>query len=544
MGNEKMRSHVVADEDFRSCMGNEKMRFHVVADEDCRSCMRIPQEAGCLFRKINYETIKLNALSGCLYDIGVSKEMGEIVLRSGWDIFATAHNLEENDSLVFKFCGTSSFKVQIYSSHGGSQKISSCVSPLPEILEAVLPRNEVPYPGHAHKAADLDYFTLGGSRLTKAQDKKVLEMAHTIRSQIPLYVAVMKKTNVDVKGCYIRIPSILLKDAIDEVFKATVKLEAPDSNIYSISAAQQSDNEIVLQSGWDAFVVAHRVQEGDLIIFRYKGNSRLEVFILDRNGGQKTSSSFGIGYVPNTQEMSDDSVQVIDPPHKTVDIIDLSSSNSSDDDNTVAAYNAKSASPQKRQLDHCAKNRRMDSTSSPSIKSHHEHETHEDLQASMVDGVKQSPLYSNNSEGPSLPPYIISRNITLSRAQEKMVLEKVQAIGSKFPIFVSVMNKTSTGEKGFLMRFATEYARRCLPSATQDLTLRLEGCRSKQWHTVLHVQGGQSRARNEARIAVGWAEFVTDNRLWLGDICMFEMVKITRRLKMIVHLIRQSSVHV
>ena len=100
---------------------------------------RIPPEVGSHFRKITSETIKINAPNGCLYDIGVSREMGEIVLRSGWDVFSAAHNLEENDSLVFKFFGNSTFKVQIYSSHGGSQKITSCVSPPSEILEAVLP---------------------------------------------------------------------------------------------------------------------------------------------------------------------------------------------------------------------------------------------------------------------------------------------------------------------------------------------------------------------------------------------------------------------
>jgi len=72
--------------------------------------------------------------------------------------------------------------------------------------------------------------------------------------------------------------------------------------------------------------------------------------------------------------------------------------------------------------------------------------------------------------------------------------------------------------------------------ATQDLTLQLEGCPGKQWDTVLHVQGGH------VKISGGWAEFVIDNRLWPGDICMFELVKITRRLKMIVHLIRKWGV--
>ena len=269
-----------------------------------------------------------------------------------------------------------------------------------------------------------------------------------------------------------------MKNVTEEAFKATVKLEAPDSKIYSVSAAQQSDDEIALQSGWDAFVVAHRVQEGDLIIFRYKGSSRLEVFILDQNGCQKSSSCFGKGYVSNAQEMCDDSVKIIDPPHTTVDIIDLSSSSSDNDDN-VAAYTEKSARLQKRYFDRCAKTRRMDSTSSQSCTLGHgivliylvtyfkfllftlfllyelmaNISDHEDLQAYMVDGVNRSrsPLNSNYYVVPSLPLYIISRKTTLSAAQEKMVLEKVQAIGSKFPIFVSVMNRTSTGGKNFLM---------------------------------------------------------------------------------------------
>jgi hypothetical protein len=76
-----------------------------------------------------------------------------------------------------------------------------------------------------------------------------------------------------------------MKDVREKVLKATVKLEAPDANVYSVSAIQQGSDEIV---GWDAFVVAHHVQERDLIIFRHKGNSCLEVFILDPSGYHKT----------------------------------------------------------------------------------------------------------------------------------------------------------------------------------------------------------------------------------------------------------------
>jgi hypothetical protein len=41
-----------------------------------------------------------------------------------------------------------------------------------------------------------------------------------------------------------RIPSILMKDVREKVLKATVKLEAPDANVYSVSAIQQGSDEI------------------------------------------------------------------------------------------------------------------------------------------------------------------------------------------------------------------------------------------------------------------------------------------------------------
>jgi hypothetical protein len=69
----------------------------------------------------------------------------------------------------------------------------------------------------------------------------------------------------------------------------------------------------------------------------------------------------------------------------------------------------------------------------------------------------------------------------------------------------------------------------------------LEGCQSKEWQTVLHVQGGHSKSSNDVIIYHGWAAFASDNRLWLGDICLFELVSVMTRLKMKVHIIRKPG---
>lgn len=46
------------------------------------------------------------------------------------------------------------------------------------------------------ESSELPYMMPMGPRLTKSQEKKVLEKLGTIRSELPIYVAVMKKTNL------------------------------------------------------------------------------------------------------------------------------------------------------------------------------------------------------------------------------------------------------------------------------------------------------------------------------------------------------------
>jgi hypothetical protein len=61
----------------------------------------------------------------------------------------------------------------------------------------------VPDPGHVQTSSDISYTTLPGCRLTKAQDKKVLEIADTMESEIPLHVAAMDKQNIHSKDSFV-----------------------------------------------------------------------------------------------------------------------------------------------------------------------------------------------------------------------------------------------------------------------------------------------------------------------------------------------------
>ena len=136
---------------------------------------------------------------------------------------------------------------------------------------------------------------------------------------------------------------LVLNHFKDKITKATIQLEGPDNGIYSVGASKHSDDQVVLDSGWDTFVASQRIQEKDLLIFRSTENSRLEVVILDPSGHAKTSD-FVRENSSSTKEMSDDSLQIVDPPPAT--LIDLSSSD--DDDDMVGKVASTSVLP--RQL--------------------------------------------------------------------------------------------------------------------------------------------------------------------------------------------------
>lgn len=70
------------------------------------------------------EVVTLKSTSGKIWNIGVSNDNDEVVFRSGWKEFVSAHSIEEGDYLLFKYTGVSAFDVLIFDS-SGCEKTSS-----------------------------------------------------------------------------------------------------------------------------------------------------------------------------------------------------------------------------------------------------------------------------------------------------------------------------------------------------------------------------------------------------------------------------------
>uniref|UniRef100_A0ACD5YRI0 Uncharacterized protein n=1 Tax=Avena sativa TaxID=4498 RepID=A0ACD5YRI0_AVESA len=527
------------DHYYSNHMSDDQKQFLVVASGDFRHSMHIPPEVGNHLRNMipKSELVKLEAPNGRVYPVEVSWELGIVVLRSGWNEFVNAHHIEENNSILFVYRGNSCFKVRVFNSAGHEKSLSW--SPLPSGISGPIPpfapvktEQVAPNPVHVNWT-DSGYTMLPGCCLTKAQDEKVLEIAHTTRSKIPLYVAAMSKSNVSLKNCYVYIPLGLVDNFKEEITKDIVQLQGP-GRIVCVGAIKHSYDQIVLESGWNTFVASHHIQENDLLIFRRMETARLEVRILDPSGSEKTSSCSAMeNRSCSAQEMCDDSVQFVDPPPPQ--IIDLSSS---DDDDIMREGTRESCRAQKRVTRSCAKAQKMASASSPSTKPGYEaHKAHDRASAKL--GVV-SEYDSNNLAGPSQRQYILARRATLPLQMLRKVEEKVHTIRSELPIYVKVMTAANIyriGMKSCEMDFCTEYVlAACLPDKKQALLLQMDGKR-KLWNTTLGVRGNKVRG-----IHTGWKEFTQQNDLEAGDICLFKLAdRDTKILKMMVYLIRKSE---
>ncbi|KQK14153.1 B3 domain-containing protein Os03g0619600 isoform X2 [Brachypodium distachyon] len=127
-------------------------------------------------------------------------------------------------------------------------------------------------------------------------------------------------------------------------------------------------------------------------------------------------------------------------------------------------------------------------------------------------------------------PYILSQTSSLSPLQQSLVEDKTQAIQSEAPLYVAIMNNTSVGvNQRYTMEFGAQFAAVYLPKGGQTMLLQHTG---KIWHTKMRVRHGTRWVLGE-----GWRKFVIDNRLQVGDICLFELKKNRRKLTMVVHII-------
>ncbi|BAH92272.1 Os03g0619825 [Oryza sativa Japonica Group] len=212
----------------------------------------------------------------------------------------------------------------------------------------------------------------------------------------------------------------------------TIKLESPNGILYVVEVTECM-NKTLLQCGWEAFVDAHNIKEGESLLFRHIENSRYEVLILDSDDCEKVFSCAGIRNGSCVQD-------------KTVDPVDSSGSSSNDTTQSSRSRNTEnltamcSSSEKSGNIFYiiwkCASNfGLLYMQFTQEIEPLGKFCTGEDSPSGYEFHESVEP------QTPSGSDYVLSRRTYLSEAQKERVVTHIQDIQPEITVFVAVMKK-------------------------------------------------------------------------------------------------------
>ncbi|XP_052879315.1 putative B3 domain-containing protein Os03g0621600 isoform X2 [Gossypium arboreum] len=346
-----------------------------------------------------------------------------------------------------------------------------------------------------------------------------------------------------------------------------VKLEVPSGAIWQVELAK-TDERVRLQNGWREFAEHYSLELGSFVVFRYEGNDHFHVLIFDKSASEteyphtSTEAQRSIGNTDGTRslvsdtnsssqercpsgstELKDSKFQKrkkrVDSQYSKKDLRDEFICSAKHDNGGVSGA-CGCLKPdligRTQPLAPTEKQRAADivSWSSSRLVSR---KSKEKSHLPCPLPQKKMRIDSSNQHGQNSKLKVLSSGTSpdaqrtvktkaFSCVQRLAAIEKAHAvqIASAFestenPIFMIVMQPSYV--RGTCRMFIpSDFARKFLTVHKSNLTL----CNStgKTWHAKLYHPANK---KPNAHLCGGWREFVEDNHLNVGDICVFELIK-------------------
>ncbi|CAA3009363.1 B3 domain-containing REM16-like [Olea europaea subsp. europaea] len=267
---------------------------------------------------------------------------------------------------------------------------------------------------------------------------------------------------------------------VREKLAGTVALRGPSGHIWDVRLTTNGDT-IVLKEGWKAFIEDHCLEENDILIFKYNGNSRFDVSMFDQENFCEKEASYFVTKCVH-KEIESGRKRPITMPERTDEKINELFSESSDD-----------------AVDSCSdKKPRNDTANTPGLRKERR---------------KKNGRRGSSSRINTCPLQLTSRRRAVTEDEKKKALEMAGAASSGNS-FMVVM-RPSHVYNGFYMSIPYEWARMHLSRKSQDIVLRVK---ENAWQVKYH-----QKAYNNGGLYGGWKNFVHDNSLEESDVCLFDL---------------------
>nr|TKV92497.1 hypothetical protein SEVIR_9G164800v2 [Setaria viridis] len=147
-------------------------------------------------------------------------------------------------------------------------------------------------------------------------------------------------------------------------------------------------------------------------------------------------------------------------------------------------------------------------------------------------------LDSDDLQASSKAHYVLSYRSYLSEAQKQRVMAFIKEIQPKITVFVAVMLKRNVQPPGPFLGISKEYAFPHFPHKSANVTLQTPS-KSNKWHLKFYKRN----ASRKNMLMGQWLEFVRDNHVQEGDICLLFPTAGGRRYTFTVYLFCASATH-
>ncbi|KAG2630425.1 B3 domain-containing protein Os12g0592300-like isoform X2 [Panicum virgatum] len=281
-------------------MDVSKIRFFKLMTGDFAKGTSIPEKFAQNFKGQITGGFELNAPSGKTWHISVDKRGDELFLMSGWEDFVKAHELQENDLLLFTCCGNSSFQVLVFEA-SGCERVSSMFGNQigPDMCKHVknivgqhgepdAPNTSnfiVNYSANSDDGSDDDfansncYYSMFANRLRDEEKEEIIGLA-SIQRNNPAFVTVLKKQHVQRNNNSLIIPCRFAADHLEERSQDIILRRPNRKDKWLVSYYYSCYTRCFQNLPFFKFVRDNKLREGDICVFELlKGKMRVTMTV-------------------------------------------------------------------------------------------------------------------------------------------------------------------------------------------------------------------------------------------------------------------------
>ncbi|KAK9271015.1 hypothetical protein L1049_026603 [Liquidambar formosana] len=288
----------------------------------------------------------------------------------------------------------------------------------------------------------------------------------------------------------------------------SVTLKGPSGATWNVGLTTTGD-ALLFKHGWKEFVEDHSLQQNDVLVFTYDGNSRFDVLVFDRGSLCEKEFSYFVrkcGHIrledeyPTMRKTGESSVEVI-PVLPNDDVRCTSSKEPMMDEPLTPVPSGKRnigrANGKVRKAAHCSK------PVNAKLK----------LRSREPSTCTEGATVNFDRVGAHQLQYISNRR-PVTEEEKEIALQMAQA-ASTSESFIVVMRPTHV-YKRYYMTIPSKWVASHLSEGSQDVILRVK---ENTWHAKYYYWKG----RNVGGLTCGWKNFAVENNLEEFDVCMFEL---------------------